>query len=224
MSEEIKSPEQIPEALRAIRGGEVDALVVEGPQGPCVFSLEGAERAYRVFLDTMDEGAITATAEGTILFCNRRFILMLGLHAEQIMGRSLGQFVPEPHRAEVEWLLTQARGGSARKRIELIGANGASIPVQISANPIPDDEAFSLSIVVTDLTDVEAAHRELKKEIEFRKRVEADLMEYTRSTGGQSRGADIGVARERGTASDVLRNGGGRHGLRQPRGEIPEGQ
>jgi hypothetical protein len=38
------------ETVRAIRSGEVDAVVVAGKQGPQVFTLEGAEHAYRVLI------------------------------------------------------------------------------------------------------------------------------------------------------------------------------
>jgi len=34
------------QTLQAIRSGDVDALVVEGPQGDRVFSLTGAEHIY----------------------------------------------------------------------------------------------------------------------------------------------------------------------------------
>ena len=34
--------------LRAIRTGEVDTVLVAGKQGPQVFTLKGAEHAYRI--------------------------------------------------------------------------------------------------------------------------------------------------------------------------------
>ena len=36
------------ETLRAIRSGEVDAIVVSGPDGNRVFTLEGADTPYRI--------------------------------------------------------------------------------------------------------------------------------------------------------------------------------
>ena len=51
--------EEAEETLRAIRKGEVDALVVSGPQGDQVYTLKGAEQPYRVFVETMNEGAAT---------------------------------------------------------------------------------------------------------------------------------------------------------------------
>ena len=61
------------ETLRAIRGGEVDSLVVSTAEGDRVFTLTGADHPYRVMVETMNEGAVTLTTDGTILFCNRRF-------------------------------------------------------------------------------------------------------------------------------------------------------
>jgi hypothetical protein len=47
------------ETLGAIRSGEVDALVVSGPSGEKVFTLEGAEHPYRVLVESMNEGAVS---------------------------------------------------------------------------------------------------------------------------------------------------------------------
>jgi carbamate kinase len=44
------------ETLRAITAGEVDAVVTAGTNGPQVFTLEGADHAYRVLIESMNEG------------------------------------------------------------------------------------------------------------------------------------------------------------------------
>ncbi|MEN6337430.1 MAG: hypothetical protein ABFE01_24510, partial [Phycisphaerales bacterium] len=44
--------EEAEQTLEAIRHGEVDAIVVAGPHGDLVYSLTGAEHAYRVIVDT----------------------------------------------------------------------------------------------------------------------------------------------------------------------------
>ncbi|MGO8931332.1 MAG: PAS domain-containing protein [Limisphaerales bacterium] len=48
--------------------GEVDALVM----GEEVYTLKGAETPYRLLIESMNEGAATLAADGTILYCNRR--------------------------------------------------------------------------------------------------------------------------------------------------------
>ncbi len=58
------------ETLDAIRNGDVDAVVVGGPSGQQVYTLENADRPYRVLIEQMQEGAVTLSEDGTILYCN----------------------------------------------------------------------------------------------------------------------------------------------------------
>src|SRR5450759_1051453 len=81
--------EEAEETLRAIRSGEVDGVVVSGLDGDHVYSLHGAEHPYRVFVEEMNEGAVTVTADGLILFCNRRFAELLNVPVDAIIGQSI---------------------------------------------------------------------------------------------------------------------------------------
>ena len=54
------------EMLRAIRHGEVDALVVDGPDGSHVYTLRSAEEPYRTLVEQMQEGALVLTGRGDI--------------------------------------------------------------------------------------------------------------------------------------------------------------
>ena len=42
------------EPLRAIRSGEVDSVMVAGKEESQVFTLDGAEHAYRVLIESMN--------------------------------------------------------------------------------------------------------------------------------------------------------------------------
>ncbi len=48
--------EELEETLRAIRMGEVDAVLVSSSQGDQVFTLQGAEHPYRLLVETIEEG------------------------------------------------------------------------------------------------------------------------------------------------------------------------
>ncbi len=48
-------------------------MVVTGSKGSQIYSLSGAEQPYRVYVEQMQEGAVTVTPEGLILYCNQRF-------------------------------------------------------------------------------------------------------------------------------------------------------
>ena len=59
------------EMLRAIRQGEIDALVVEGSGGNQVYTLHSAEEPYRNLVEQMQEGAVVLVGRGDILYPTR---------------------------------------------------------------------------------------------------------------------------------------------------------
>src|ERR1700743_3803614 len=80
------------ETLEAIRTGEVDAVVVAGPQGQQVYTLENADRPYRVFVEQMQEGAVTLSESGTIVYCNERFATLVASPHDGIIGLQFANF------------------------------------------------------------------------------------------------------------------------------------
>ena len=51
--------------LQALKHGEADAILVETAAGPQVFTLRSADEPYRVFVETLKEGALTITLWGS---------------------------------------------------------------------------------------------------------------------------------------------------------------
>jgi PAS domain S-box-containing protein len=141
------------ETLDAIRGGEVDALVVAGPDGgERVFTLQGAEHPYRVMVESMNEGAISLAHDGIILYCNSAFAKMVDKPLDQLMGHRLTEFVtPEEVRALNE-LIARGRSEATRGEISLKSSN-AEIPAQISLNPVSMDDNQVIGVVITDLSE-----------------------------------------------------------------------
>ena len=45
------------ETLSAIRTGEVDAVIVQGPKGDQLYTLKGADEPYRVLIEEMNAGS-----------------------------------------------------------------------------------------------------------------------------------------------------------------------
>src|SRR6202030_1262372 len=99
------------ETLVAIRFGEVDAVLVQGPQGDQLFTLKGADEPYRVLIEEMNQGAVTLSADGSILYCNRRFADLLKMPLEKIIGLSFDAFVAPSERAAFAALLKTGRIG-----------------------------------------------------------------------------------------------------------------
>ncbi|MGB6564157.1 MAG: PAS domain-containing protein [Candidatus Binataceae bacterium] len=66
----------------------------QGNSEPKVFTLEDAEHPYRVLVESMNEGAISLSLDGTILYCNAAFARLIGCPLDQIMGRDLVEYIP----------------------------------------------------------------------------------------------------------------------------------
>ena len=143
--------DEVTEVLTAIRTGEVDALVVEGPNGEQVFTLEGADYPYRTFVETMNEGAVTLAMDGTIVYCNRRFADLAGTLLEQTFGRPFIGFVHAPDRSEFEATLALGPNVSIQAEVSLEQPYGPAIPVRISARSLPQSSNNYWCFVVTDL-------------------------------------------------------------------------
>jgi PAS domain S-box-containing protein len=148
------------ETLRAIRLGEVDALVVSGSAGEKVFILRGADHAYRIIVEDMNEGAVTLSCDGTILYSNRRFADLLNLPLERVIGSSFRDHVSGG--AEVESLLTANVRGSFES--ELRRNDGTLTPVFLSYNPVTVDETPCVCLIVGDLTEFKKQSALLEQE------------------------------------------------------------
>jgi PAS domain-containing protein len=104
------------ETLRAIRTGEVDAVVVAGKRGDQVSTLEGAEHPYRVLIESMNEGALTITADKTILYANQCFAGMVKCPLEQVTGGSLRRFLSPEDQTTLRPLVRRPRASGSKTR------------------------------------------------------------------------------------------------------------
>jgi PAS domain S-box-containing protein len=148
------------ETLRAIRTGEVDAVVISGKKGPQVFTLEGADHAYRTLIESMNEGALTLTSSKTILYANQCFARMVKCPLTQVTGSSLNRFLSAEDRAAIRPLLKQEDKAGSKIQAQLIGIDGSRMPVQISTRRLltVGDSRAVIGMVVTDMT--QARHNE----------------------------------------------------------------
>jgi PAS domain S-box-containing protein len=145
--------EDAEETLRAIRAGEVDALVVGGPDGERVYTLQGADHPYRTLIEAMQQGAVSLAGDGTILYCNRRFAEMVARPQERVIGASAAEFLAPEHRADFETLLRRGRLQGSQGELRLETADGTPTAVYLALAPLPLAEAGALCMVVTDLTE-----------------------------------------------------------------------
>ena len=143
------------ETLRAIRTGEVDTVMVAGKEGSQVFTLEGAEHAYRVLIESMNEGALTLTADKMILYANQCFARMVKCPLEQVMGSSFRRFLSAADRSTLRLLMKRADRSGSKIQVLLKAGHGASMPAQISIRQLArkGSSRATISMVVTDMTE-----------------------------------------------------------------------
>jgi len=78
--------EEAEETIQAIRSGAVDGFVVQGDGGDRVYTLQTADRPYRILVENMQQGAATLSADHLVLFCNARLALLTGRSRERLIG------------------------------------------------------------------------------------------------------------------------------------------
>lgn len=147
--------EEAEETLRAIRDGEVDAIVVSSSRGERIFSLSGSDSVYRQIVETMKEAALTVAFDGTILFANDQFGQLLSRPLEQIVGRSFNDFVIPQERNAAASLLSDARTKSVKRRLVLMAPDCSSLPTHVSTNLLDQHGGTSICIVAADLRELE---------------------------------------------------------------------
>jgi PAS domain S-box-containing protein len=154
--------EEAEETLRAIRQGEVDALVIDGPKGEVIYTLTSADYPYRLMIDEMNEGAVSVSPDSYILYGNRNFAGILGLTESKASGVPFGDFIVPQMREQFLEDLEKARAQSIRREYVLSPGDGREVPVLLSFAKL-QPQTNSISIVVTDLTAQKTLEEKLRQ-------------------------------------------------------------
>ena len=167
--------EEALDTLRAIRSGEVDGLVVSTAEGDRVFTLSGAEHPYRVMVETMNEGAVTLASDGTILYCNQRFVDIVKGSLEKVTGSSIYQYISSTDLQLFEVLLEQGLKGNSEGELALQAGGENFVPVLLSLNPLQrTDIPGAVCAVMVDITERKKMEEALKiSETRYRRLFEA---------------------------------------------------
>jgi PAS domain S-box-containing protein len=162
-AEALRRMAEAEDTLRAIGAGEVDAFVVsDAGLERQVFTLATADRPYRMFVENMREGAATISSSGLILYANRRFAELLARPRETIVGVSLTRFLASAGGAGLDEVRGPGGLGTALE-LELIGADGTRVPVQVGSSPLFVDGEQMLCLTFTDLSAHKVKDREIAR-------------------------------------------------------------
>jgi len=155
--------EEAQDTLRAIREGEVDALVVYGLEGEQIYTLKGADHAYRILVETISEGTVTLSPNGDILYANQQMATMLGRRLEQIIGSTIFSFIPPNELGNFHTLLAHAKKGASRGEIFLKKGDGFLVPTLLSCRSLRLEEVpEAVCLVAMDLTGLKESEQKLR--------------------------------------------------------------
>jgi two-component system CheB/CheR fusion protein len=158
------------EALAAIRSGEVDAIMVPGRGGEQVYSISSAETPYRTFVEEMNEGAVTLSAEGLIIYCNQKFAALVDEPIERVIGSYFQRFVNPDNIPGFNKLLKR-RGQKVRNALTVSLVN--SLFLKLSLHLLPSYlQGENCILVATDITEI---MQKKKKLLEFSELLEQKL-------------------------------------------------
>jgi PAS domain S-box-containing protein len=182
------------ETLRAIRQGEVDALLIADSSGDRLYTLHTADAPYRAFVEQMQEGAVLLGDLGQITYCNRHFAALAGVSLEHVIGRPVQEFfVDDPDSQGLRQLLT---AGAGIVRTQLRQANGRGREVHVSLATVSLDEQPQRTLLVTDMSTIARMQRENREKDEFLAMLAHELRNPLGAIGGAAQVLALSDLRE----------------------------
>jgi two-component system phosphate regulon sensor histidine kinase PhoR len=154
--------EEANDTIDAIRTGKVDALIVQGEDGHQLYTLKTADQTYRMFIEKMNEGAVTLNHEGIILYSNSRFAVMVGLPLEKVIGFPFENFIPGEYKEKYIEVIEKSWISECKEEMMLINQQHDYTPCLLSCATLELDEGVALSLILTDLTIQKDAEKQLK--------------------------------------------------------------
>lgn len=147
------------ETLLAIRNGEMDAIVVSGKKGEQVYSLSSAETPYRTFVEEMNEGALTLTKDGIIIYCNKRFAKLVNAPIERVIGSSFKQFIAPNDQSKFDHLL--ARLAKKKNDVLIVSLNEFTY-LKLSFLLLPSYlQGDHCIVIATDISKIKLVEKKL---------------------------------------------------------------
>jgi PAS domain S-box-containing protein len=154
---QVSQMQDAEETVLAIYQGAVDAVVVQGRNGPQIVTLAGADEPYRVLVERMSDGAMTVGPDGHLLYVNQRLVEMTGRAVEDLVGQPFVSLFsgdcPDNFRT---WSPPPCGDG---QEVQLSRCGESSIPVMVWAGPIALGEVAATLVTVTD----RSIHRRAKE-------------------------------------------------------------
>lgn len=186
------------DTIDAIRNGKVDAIVVNNDNAHRIYTLKTADQTFRVFIEKMNEGAVTLNRDGIIIYSNTKFASIVKMPLQRVIGLAFATFIPEGCIDRFKNIFDSAWENDCKEEIDIQDKNGDRTCCLISCNTIEMEEGISLSLIITDLTAQKETQQRLEqqnKELD-EARGKADKMNDLLETTVRERTKDLLISRE----------------------------
>ena len=171
--------EEAEDAIRALRTGEADAIVVDAG-GERVFTLEAVDKPYAVLVAQMNLPAAIVTPAGTIVSCNQRWADLLIRPLTALLGEPIHAFTLPESRTSLQGLLSQGLADAARADVVFVCGDGTPISVHLGARDFSEG-ARGPCLVITDLT--QQRHYEQLRKTQEALRVTQEQLDLAQRAG-----------------------------------------
>ncbi|HKQ56686.1 MAG TPA: ATP-binding protein [Candidatus Eisenbacteria bacterium] len=151
---------ELEDAIRAVRAGEVDAVLVTGDQDQ-VFTLETADKPYRLLVEQMPQGAATLTTDGIILYGNGAFADLLQQPLNMLVGKSILDLAADDQREGFASMLDEATDVQVRRQIGMQRGDGVRCDVYFGVSALHEG-ALGECLVIIDLSE-QRHYRDLQR-------------------------------------------------------------
>ncbi len=132
----------------------------------------GSERKFRALLEAAPDAIVIVDWHGHIRIVNAQAERLFGWDRGEIIGRNLGELIPQPfrgvHREHLKVYMRNPTPRAMGTDLELYGRrkDGTEFPVEISLGPLETDQGLLVSSAIRDITERkrrEAALREAEE-------------------------------------------------------------
>jgi len=169
--------EEAEETLRAIRSGEVDALVVETADGPQIFTLQGLDAESNRFrgeiLAQVSDAVIVVNDEERITFYNAAAERQYGLRSDEVLGHKISEIYtrrwPSPDAEAATWSALRERGEWRGETVQRVH-DGRELHVESSWTVLRGADTGMVE-AVRDITSRKHTEEDLQKGKHFLQRI-----------------------------------------------------
>jgi PAS domain S-box-containing protein len=163
--------EEAEQLIDAIKAGEVDAFALNRNNKPEIFTLQSGDFGYRLLVENFNEGAVTLSEDGLIVYTNNYFHDLLGVSYDAVIGKPIFAFLHPDSLAIFNELFRKGLAGQSKGDLNLVSGTKV-IPVYVSLTSLYPTLP-TVGMIITDLTEKKKQDRivEQHKELEIEKRL-----------------------------------------------------